>query len=919
MQEGLILMKSVIRVVPREMTSRPYLRDGGFFYFKKVRRNKMESLGLNEIRERFLSFFEKKGHLRLPSFSLVPKNDNSLLLINSGMAPLKPYFIGIQKPPRKRVTTCQKCIRTPDIERVGQTARHATFFEMLGNFSFGDYFKKEIIEWAWEFIMQELKIPEDRLWVSIYKEDNEAFEIWTKKIGVSPERIVRLGKKDNFWEIGVGPCGPSSEIYFDRGEQAGCGKENCTVGCDCDRFVEFWNLVFTQFNRDEEGNYTPIKHPNIDTGMGLERIAAIMQGVDSIFEVDTIRHILDYVCSLAKIEYGKDVSKDMSIRVITDHIRSVTFMVSDGILPSNEGRGYVLRRLLRRAARHGKLLGIQEPFLYKICHKVIEVSKDAYPELKRKEESIEKIIYAEEERFQQTIDQGLSILQDLMNELITKNSDTISGIDVFKLYDTYGFPLELTMEIAQEKGLKVDENGFYQEMKKQKERARNARKITNIGSWKEDVSIFLRNNIETEFIGYNQLEAEGKVLGIVKQGKNVQKALKGEEVELLLDKTSFYGESGGQVGDCGIIKTDTGEIYVKDCKKISNRIIHYCKIIKGSIEKDQRVKTYVNKDFRMNTARNHTCTHILQKVLKEVLGDHVEQAGSLVTPDKLRFDFKHFTGLSQQEIKDVENRVNEIILQSLPVKIIETTLDKAKKMGAIALFDEKYGEKVRLVQIGDFSLELCGGTHLSNSSQVGFFKIINESSVASGIRRIEATSGKKAIEFCNSRESLLFESANLLKVTPMDLPRKIEELLKTIRGQQKEIEQLKSKITGNIVEDLLNAKEEISGIPVIIAQQEDLDIDALRKLADQLKDKMNSGVVILASNKKGKIHFVSMATKDVVQKGIHVGNLIRKIAQITDGGGGGRANMAQAGGKDLRKLPEALEKAKEFLAQQIKK
>lgn len=878
----------------------------------------MESLGLNEIRERFLSFFEKKGHLRLPSFSLVPQNDKSLLLINSGMAPLKPYFIGVEKPPRKRVTTCQKCIRTPDIERVGQTARHATFFEMLGNFSFGDYFKREITQWAWEFITQELKIPQDRLWISIYENDDEAFEVWTKKVGISPERIVRLGKEDNFWEIGVGPCGPCSEIYFDRGEEVGCGKEDCTVGCDCDRFVEFWNLVFTQFDRDEEGNYTPLEHPNIDTGMGLERIAAIMQGVDNIFEVDTIRHILDYVCSLANTEYGKDSSKDMSIRVITDHIRSVTFMASDGILPSNEGRGYVLRRILRRAARHGKLLDLHEPFLYKICHNVIEVSRGAYPELEEREESIKKIIRIEEERFQETIDQGLNILQNLMEELRTQNVDIIPGVDAFKLYDTYGFPLELTVEIAEEKDMKVDQAGFHEEMTKQRERARRARKVSDIDSWKEDPFAYLGNNIGTDFIGYAQLEGEGTILGMLKDGEIVQEASMGDEIIVLLDKTPFYGEGGGQVGDQGIIKTDTAKIYVKDCKKTSNKIIHYCKVVEGSIKQDQMVKTYINKSLRMNTARNHTSTHILQKALREILGDHVEQAGSLVTPNRLRFDFKHFTGLTQKEIKAVEDRVNDIILQSLPVEIIETTPEEAKKLGAMALFGEKYGEKVRLVQIGDFSLELCGGTHLSNSSQVGLFKIINESGVAAGVRRIEAVTGRRAIEYYENREALLIESTILLKTTPTDLLGKVGELLKTIKTQEKEIERLKNKMTGGLVEELLNTKEEISGISTIIARQDDLDMDGLRKLGDQLKDKIGSGLVILTSVKKGKINFVTMATKDVVQKGIHAGKLIGKIAQIAGGGGGGRPDMAQAGGKDTSKLSESLEKAKEFIMQQVK-
>lgn len=877
----------------------------------------MKSLGLNEIREKFLSFFEKKEHIRLPSFPLVPQNDNSLLLINSGMAPLKPYFTGLEAPPSKRVTTCQKCIRTPDIERVGQTARHGTFFEMLGNFSFGDYFKREITQWAWEFITEELKIPEDRLWVSIYEEDDEAFEIWTKEVGVSADRIVRMGKEDNFWEIGVGPCGPSSEIYYDRGEETGCGKEDCAVGCDCDRFVEFWNLVFTQYDKDEEGNYNPLEHPNIDTGMGLERMAAIMQDVDNIFEVDTIRHILDYICNLANVEYGKDPSKDMSIRVITDHIRSVTFMIGDGILPSNEGRGYILRRLLRRAARHGKLLGLHEPFLYTACHKVIEVSKDAYPVLEEKEESIEKIIYLEEKRFQETIDQGLNILQNIIEDLKEKVIDEVSGEEAFKLYDTYGFPLDLTKEILQEEDMKVNEEGFHTEMKKQRERARRARENNDVEGWQEDPFAYL-GDVVTEFIGYEQLEGEGKVLGIVQGGQPAEKASEGDKVILLLDKTPFYGESGGQVGDKGTIKSETSSIEITECKKgNSSKVLHYGKVINGEIQQGQRIKAKVDKELRMNTARNHTTTHILHKALRETLGEHVEQAGSLVTSERLRFDFKHFTGMTEEEIKSVENRVNEIILQSLPVDVVETTTDEAKKMGAMALFGEKYGKKVRVVQVGDFSIELCGGTHLSNSSQAGLFKIVSESGVAAGTRRIEAVTGAKTLEYYNNQESLLIESAQLLKSAPTDLPAKVEGLLKDMKTQEKEIQQLKSKMTGNIVDELLNTREEIGGIPTIIVRQDELDMDGLRKLGDQLKNKLGSGLIILATGKKGKVNFVVMATKDILQKGIHAGKLIGQIAKIAGGGGGGREDMAQAGGKDIDKLPEALQRAREFILQQV--
>jgi alanyl-tRNA synthetase len=880
----------------------------------------MKSLGLNEIRERFLSFFEEKEHLRLQSFPLVPQRDKSLLLINSGMAPLKPYFTGEEKPPRKRVVTCQKCIRTPDIERVGQTARHGTFFEMLGNFSFGDYFKNEATQWAWDFITKDLKIPADRLWVSIYEEDDEAFDIWTKEVGVPADRIVRLGKEDNFWEIGLGPCGPCSEIYFDLGEEVGCGEDDCAVGCDCDRFVEFWNLVFTQYDKDEEGNYNPLANPNIDTGMGLERMAVIMQGVNNLFEIDTIKHILDYICSLAKVEYGKEDSIDMSVRVITDHIRSVTFMIGDGVLPSNEGRGYVLRRLLRRAARHGKLLGIHEPFLYKVCKKVIDVSKDYYFELEEKQSSIEKIILIEEQRFQETIDQGLNILQNHIEVLKNQDIREVSGVDAFKLYDTYGFPLDLTKEILEEEDMKVDEAGFNDEMKKQKERARNAREKNEIEGWKEDPFAYLGNDIVTEFVGYRSIEAEGHLLAMVKNNTNpISEAVKDEDIIILLDKTPFYGESGGQIGDKGIIETETGSIRINDCKKgSSDKILHFGKVIKGIIKQGQIVKSNVNKGLRLDTARNHTSTHIMHKALRDVLGEHVEQAGSLVTAERLRFDFQHFTGLSKEEIEAVENKVNDIILQGLSVEVIETNIKEAKKLGAMALFGEKYGEKVRVVRIGDFSSELCGGTHLSNSSQAGMFKIISESGVAAGVRRIEAVTGKKAIEYYNAREELLLNAAQLLKTSPVDLPARIEDMIKNKKVQEKTIEDLKNKMSGGIVEELLNKKEIYSGISTIISRQDELDMDGLRKLGDQLRDRLDSGLIILATSKDNKINFVIMATKDVIKQGIHAGKLIGQIAKVAGGGGGGRPDMAQAGGKDINKVSEALQKAKGFIDQQLK-
>lgn len=878
----------------------------------------MQALGLNEIREKFLSFFEGKGHLRLPSAPLVPQNDKSLLLINSGMAPLKPYFTGAEKPPSTRVATCQKCIRTPDIERVGQTARHGTFFEMLGNFSFGDYFKKEAIQWAWEFVTQELEIPVSRLWVSIYEEDDEAFKIWVNEVGVSSDRIVRLGKEDNFWEIGIGPCGPCSEIYYDMGEEYGCGKESCAVGCDCDRFVEFWNLVFTQFDRDEEGNYTPLANPNIDTGMGLERMATIMQDVRSIFEVDTIKHILDYICSLSKVEYGKEASVDMSIRVITDHIRSVTFMVGDGILPSNEGRGYVLRRLLRRAARHGKLLGIHGAFLFKVAQRVIEVSKDAYPELAERAETIEKVISIEEQRFQETIDQGLSILQNYIIEMKKQNRMELSGKDAFKLYDTYGFPLDLTKEILGEEGIKVDEEAFHEEMKKQRERARIARGENNSVGWEEGPFAHLDSEIRSDFVGYDSIEAKGKIIAIVKKGETISEGRKDDEIILLLDRTPFYAESGGQVGDKGVIETETGLVRVSDTKKGSkDRILHFGKVTEGWIGSGQSVVSRVNKGLRMDTARNHTTTHILHKALKEVLGEHVEQAGSLVSPERLRFDFQHYSGMTREELELVENKVNDIILESLPVNIIETTLNEAKKLGAIALFGEKYAERVRVVKVGDYSVELCGGTHLTNTSQSGLFRIVSEGGVAAGIRRIEAVTGEKAIEYYRERETHLNRSAQLLKTLPLEVPNKIESLLKEIKDLEKEIERLKGKMAGGIVEELMAKKEIIAGIPVIISRQDDLDLEGLRNLGDRLRDRLESGLIVLGTSKNSKVNFVVMATKDMVKKGIHSGSLIAQIAKITGGGGGGRPDMAQAGGKDPSLVNQALEKAKELILQQI--
>jgi len=867
----------------------------------------MNYMGVNEIREKYLSFFESKGHLRLPSFSLIPKNDKSLLLINAGMAPLKPYFTGQEIPPSKRITTCQKCIRTGDIERVGKTARHATFFEMLGNFSFGDYFKEEVIPWAWEFVTEVLKLPKERLWITIYEDDDEAFEIWNKKVGVPAERIVRMGKEDNFWEIGVGPCGPCSEIYFDRGEDKGCRKPTCGIGCDCDRFVEFWNLVFTQFDKDEEGNYHRLENPNIDTGMGLERIATIMQGVDSIFEIDTMKNILNKVCEIANYKYGTNEKKDVSVRVITDHIRSVVFMVSDGVLPSNEGRGYVLRRLLRRAARHGKLLGINGAFLWEICDVVIENSKDVYKELEEKREYIKRIIKVEEERFDETIDQGMNILEEYIAELKKENKNILDGEKAFKLYDTYGFPIELTLEILQENGMGVDIDGFNKEMEIQKERARSAREETNYMGTDMDVYMTLPAEINTVFDGYNNTISKGKILVIVKDGNIVDFANEGDNVELILDRTSFYAEMGGQVGDTGIIEGEGFKVEVKDTKKTANnKVIHIGKVIEGRLEKEKEVMTIVDKERRMDIARNHTATHLLHKALKDVLGNHVNQAGSLVAPDRLRFDFTHFDALSTEDLKRVEDLVNSKIMESLEVETVETTLDEAKKMGATALFDEKYANIVRVVKVGDYSMELCGGTHVLNTSVIGLFKITSEGGVASGVRRIEAVTGKNALRYIESLENMLKDVAVILKTNVKDIPRRVEVLVNELKEKEREIDALKSKIAKDAAMNLINEAKDVKGVKVITASF-DLDMEALRELGDKLKEKLDTCLVVLASTKDDKVGFVAMATKNAVSKGIHAGNIIREVAKIAGGGGGGRPDMAQAGGKDKSKVKEALD------------
>lgn len=878
----------------------------------------MKKLGLNEIREIYLKFFEEKGHLRMQSAPLVPINDNSLLLINSGMAPLKPYFTGDEVPPSKRVATCQKCIRTPDIDNVGKTARHGTFFEMLGNFSFGDYFKREAIPWAWQFVTEVLEIPEDRLYASIYEDDDEAFEIWHKEVGISADHIVRLGKEDNFWEHGVGPCGPCSELYYDRGIEHGCGDPNCAVGCECDRFIEFWNLVFTQFDKDEQGNYKPLANPNIDTGMGLERMATIMQDVNTIFEVDTIKHVLDTICGLANVTYQKDEKIDVSIRVITDHIRSVTFMVADGVLPSNEGRGYVLRRLLRRAARHGKLLGIDGLFLHPLAAEVAKVSGDAYPELREKLEYITKVIRIEEEKFQETIDQGLILLEDEVKELKAKGEKELSGQAAFKLYDTFGFPLDLTKDILGESGLTVNEDSFNQEMKKQKERARSARLDKDISAWSDDPFEYLDQSVLTEFVGYNTLQNESPIIAMVKEGQPCEEATAGEEVLVLLKETPFYAESGGQIGDYGQIKTQTGVIQVIDCKKGSlARHIHYGKVTEGTVKVQQMATNSVDRSRRLSIARNHTSTHLLQKALREVLGDHVAQAGSLVDEKRLRFDFNHFEKLTDEELSAVEQKVNEVVFHSPQVTVFETNMDKAKELGAMALFGEKYGEIVRVVKVGDYSTELCGGTHLENASQVGIFKIISEAGVASGIRRIEAVTGNNAYLYTNTIEEKLKSVAAILKANPDNVEQKIEDTLANVKALEKELEALRKKMNSDSIGEFIDQAIEINGVKTIIASVDSMPMNDLRDLGDKLRDKLQSGIVLLGAKSEDKVNFVAMGSKDVVGKGFHAGKLIKEVATIAGGGGGGRPDMAQAGGKKPEALEKALGVAKEVIEKQI--
>ncbi len=878
----------------------------------------MKKPGLNELRERFLKFFESKGHLVMPSFSLVPQNDPSILLINAGMTPLKPYFTGEQKPPSLRVATCQKCIRTPDIERVGKTARHGTFFEMLGNFSFGDYFKKEAASWAWEFFTEDLKMPEDKLWVSIYEEDDEAYDIWKNHVGIPPGKIVRLGKEDNFWEHGTGPCGPCSEIHFDRGADKGCKKPGCKVGCDCDRYIEVWNLVFTQFSKNEDGEYTKLEKKNIDTGMGLERLAAVIQDADSLFEVDTIRNVLDRVCEITGKEYGKAYKNDVSIRVITDHIRSTVFMVSDGIIPSNEGRGYVLRRLLRRASRHGRLLGLSGLFLYGLVDVVINESGDAYPGLKEKSDYIKKVIKMEEERFETTIDQGLVILNEMVESLKEKRKDTIPGDMAFKLHDTYGFPLDLTREIADENGLKVDEDGFILNMGRQKEKAREALKHKESQAWGGNTVEGIDPGFVTAFSGYLRTKDKSEIAYIIKDGMLVDSITKGERAAIISPVTPMYAESGGQVGDTGSIFSQNGSFSVEDTKKtVDGKAMHIGMVNEGRLCKGDDISIEVENGRRIDIARNHTVTHLLQKALKNRLGDHVTQAGSLVQPDRLRFDFTHFAPLTQEELDKVENEVNEKIFKNLSVCTEEMELGEAKKKGALALFGEKYGDSVRVVSIGDYSVELCGGTHLASTSQAGVFKIAGESGIAAGVRRIEALTGKTAVSYFNEKEKILDKLSSVLKTAPLEVVRKVEGMTAQLKEAKKEIEALRSKLVGSKLDGVIAASRNVNGVQIISSSFDNMDVQALRNTGDELKNRVGDSVVILAASNDGKVNLIVTATKGANKKGIHCGNIVKEAARLVGGGGGGRADMAQAGGKNPGGITGALEKAVEIAGQQL--
>ena len=879
----------------------------------------VKKYGVNELRQMFLDFFESKGHLVMNSFSLVPQNDNSLLLINAGMAPLKPYFTGAEIPPRTRVATCQKCIRTGDIENVGKTARHGTFFEMLGNFSFGDYFKHEALAWSWEFLTKVVGLDENRLYPSVYEEDDEAFDIWNKEIGVPADRIFRFGKEDNFWEHGAGPCGPCSEIYYDRGEKYGCGKPGCTVGCDCDRYMEVWNNVFTQFENDGEGHYETLKQKNIDTGMGLERLAVVVQDVDSIFDVDTLCALRNKVCEVAGKTYGVNHEDDVSIRLITDHMRSATFLISDGVMPTNEGRGYVLRRLIRRAARHGRLLGIEGPFLEKLSETVIEGSKDGYPELEEKKTFILNVLHNEESQFNKTIDQGLKILADLEAEMKEAGKSVLGGSDAFRLYDTYGFPIDLTKEILEEKGYTIDEDGFKEEMEVQRKRARESRAVSNYMGADATVYDEIDRNITTEFTGYDKLEATSKVTVLTTETEIVDSLMEGQKGTIFVEKTPFYATMGGQEGDTGVITTANGVFRVEDTIKLrGGKYGHVGVMESGMISNGDEVTLKVDEQERKDTCKNHSATHLLQKALKTVLGAHVEQKGSLVNPTRLRFDFAHFQAMTPEEIAETEALVNKEIQAALPVTTQIMGIEEAKKTGAMALFGEKYGDEVRVVSMGDFSVELCGGTHVANTANITLFKIVSEAGVAAGVRRIEALTGNNVIEYYRQMEENLHTIAKTLKTSPAEITEKITHLQKEVKELQSENESLKSKMAQDSLGNVMDQVVEVKGVKVLASAVDGVDMNGLRDLGDQLKEKLGEGVVVLASAKDGKVSLLAMATQGAMDKGAHAGNLIKAAAAIVGGGGGGRPNMAQAGGKNPDKIPEAIAKVAELVEGQLK-
>ena len=876
----------------------------------------MKWTSLNDLREKYLSFFESKGHLRLPSYPLVPHNDPSLLLINSGMAPMKKFFTGEEVPPRTRVTTCQKCIRTPDLERVGHTARHGTFFEMLGNFSFGDYFKQEAIPWAWEFLTETLEIPSELLWPSIYENDEEAFELWNKKVGVPAERIVRLGKADNFWEHGSGPCGPCSEIYFDRGEKYGCGSPDCKPGCDCDRYMEIWNNVFSQFNNDGKGNYTELAQKNIDTGMGLERLACVMQGVDNMFLVDTNRAILDKVCEIAGQTYGANSAADISIRVCTDHIKSAMFMIADGVIPSNEGRGYVLRRIIRRACRHGKLLGINRSFLTELCEVAMAQNQGAYPELGEKHDYILQVLSLEEKRFDATIDAGLSILSNVAKDALAAGKDTISGEDAFRLYDTFGFPVDLTREIASEQHLSIDEETFKRLMQAQRERARNAR--ANISGWSNASKTLLAGMPKTEFVGYTVTECEARVVALLVDDIAVEEVTEGD-FTLILDKTSFYGEGGGQVGDTGSVFAKDFAASVTDTQKSDGVYIHICSLARGSVKVGDTIYAEVSDVRHTSIMRNHSACHLLQAALRRILGTHVEQAGSYVDEGHVRFDFTHFAPLTQKELQAVEALVNARILVGLPVEKLELPIEEAKKLGAMALFGEKYGKIVRVIRMGDFSTEFCGGTHVDNTAQIGLFKITSETSVAAGVRRIEGVTGTGVLALIGEQEEVIRNTAKELKApAAADMPSKAAALHAELNAAHKEIDRLNGRLAASQVDDLLAGAVTVDGLHLVTAALSNVPIEVARSMTDKIKEKDASAVVVLAVSGEGKLNFLSAAGKAAVAAGAHAGKLVGAVAAVTGGKGGGRPDNAMAGGRDADKITEALASAAQVLGGMIK-